>query len=86
MYPNLYILPEVGGHVILYDVDVGCLDIPEKFLNKGGWWTMVGIGLFIFLLSHFIIYENINIQNTIRHWAIGHDARERGRESEREGS
>ncbi len=41
------------GHVILDEVIQWCLDNPEKFLYKGGWLAIVGVGLIILEVASY---------------------------------
>ncbi|UCE74526.1 MAG: hypothetical protein JSV56_02155 [Methanomassiliicoccales archaeon] len=50
------------GHVILNNVIQWCLDNPEKFLYKGGWSTILGIGLIILGIAIYL-YEDYHLQN-----------------------
>ena len=50
------------GHVILDEVIQWCLDNPEKFLYRGGWSTVVGIGLIILGVAIYL-YEDAHLQN-----------------------
>jgi hypothetical protein len=53
------------GHVILDDVIQWCLDNPEKFLYRGGWATVVGIGLIILGVAIYL-YEDYCLGNEDR--------------------
>jgi hypothetical protein len=50
------------GHVILDSVIQWCLDNPERFLYKGGWSAIVGIGLIILGVAIFL-YDDYYLQN-----------------------
>ncbi len=50
------------GHVILDEVIDWCLAHPEKFLYRGGWSTVIGIGLIILGVAIFL-YEGTHLQN-----------------------
>jgi hypothetical protein len=53
------------GHIILDEVIQWCLDNPEKFLYKGGWSTIVGIGLIILGVAIYL-YEDYHLENEDR--------------------
>ncbi len=50
------------GHVILDEVIDWCLAHPEKFLYRGGWSTVIGIGLIILGVAIFL-YDDYYLQN-----------------------